>query len=211
MFPCFLRVAVSRGRPRKQSVEHTLDLALDVFRLKGYEATSIQDISDAVGLGPSSLYNTFGSKDALYLRCMERYKEQGDVLGQCLKHHDAMHALAAFLTTAATFFTSQSRHRGCAILSTSPLNTPECEHIDAFFAQSRQATFDSVRARIEQGIEDGQLRADTPAPSLARFILSICQGMSAQACDGATESQLLEVAAQAKIVLKTWAAWPAMG
>lgn len=201
---------MSRGRPRKQSIEQTLDLALDVFRRKGYDSTSVQDLSEAVGLGPSSLYNSFGSKDALYLRCMERYIQQNRGLWESLKHPEAIEALEGVLVASANLYAADPVHRGCAILSTSPLNTPEGQHIDAFFDERRRGTLEAWSRRIQQGIDDGHLRPDTPIESLARFLMSVCQGMSAQACDGATQAQLLQVAAQAKIVLRTWAAWPSM-
>ncbi|MEM7029561.1 MAG: helix-turn-helix domain-containing protein, partial [Chloroflexota bacterium] len=47
--------------------------AMDLFRLKGYEATSIQDLVDHLGIGRGSIYDTFGNKHQLYLLALDRY------------------------------------------------------------------------------------------------------------------------------------------
>ena len=53
--------------------DRALDLAVDCFWSRGYEATSVRDLADAMGIGGASLYNTYGDKRALFVRSLERY------------------------------------------------------------------------------------------------------------------------------------------
>ena len=61
------------GRSKAFNEELVLDKAIEVFWAKGYEATSIQDLVDAMGIQRGSLYGTFGSKQELFLKSLDRY------------------------------------------------------------------------------------------------------------------------------------------
>ena len=87
----------SAGRPRKRTIEESLDLAMDLFWRQGFEATSVQDLCEALGVGPSSIYNSFGSKAQLYLQCLERYIETNAELGQTLNKESAYEAIVSLL------------------------------------------------------------------------------------------------------------------
>ena len=65
------------ARPKAFDRDRTLARALELFQAKGYEATSIQDLVDAMGIGRQSLYDTFGDKEALYREALERYVAEG--------------------------------------------------------------------------------------------------------------------------------------
>ncbi|MEM8645620.1 MAG: helix-turn-helix domain-containing protein, partial [Pseudomonadota bacterium] len=61
---------------RKQfNEDEALEAAMRAFWQRGYEATSLSDLEAATGLNKSSLYNAFESKEALFVRCLERYSE----------------------------------------------------------------------------------------------------------------------------------------
>jgi len=64
------------GRPRKLEPEAILEIAMNIFWAKGYEATSVADILNATGLHKGSLYQTFGDKKSLFIACLTCYQEQ---------------------------------------------------------------------------------------------------------------------------------------
>lgn len=64
-------------RPRTFDPDDALAAALCVFRAKGYEAASVQDLVDATGLSRSSLYAAFGDKHGLFLAVLDRYASEG--------------------------------------------------------------------------------------------------------------------------------------
>lgn len=63
------------ARPREFDEDRVVTAAMETFWRHGYEGTSTRELCDSTGLGPSSLYNTFGGKRRLYLRALQRYHE----------------------------------------------------------------------------------------------------------------------------------------
>lgn len=196
----------SPGRPRKRSIEESLDIALELFWRQGYEGTSIQDLSEALGVGPSSLYNSFGSKSQLYLKCLERYTEQNVELQRTLTNEHALTALHELIDASVVQYTKSCSQPGCALLSAPRQCDPELSQIDDFCVSRRAATMDAIEHTIVRAIQQGDLRTETNASSLARFIMSTLQGMSSQAEDGASRIELEQVAKHLKAALATYAA-----
>ncbi len=64
------------GRPKEFDEAEVLERAVELFWARGYQATSVQDIVDHVGVNRQSLYNEFGGKDALFLAALRRYMER---------------------------------------------------------------------------------------------------------------------------------------
>ena len=60
------------GRPRGFDVDAALDRAAEVFRTRGYDGASLDDLTAAMGIGRPSLYAAFGDKRKLFMRCLER-------------------------------------------------------------------------------------------------------------------------------------------
>lgn len=171
---------------------------MTLFWRRGYEATSMNDLSQALGVGPSSIYNTFGSKEALYQQAVTRYVEcHGRVLRDALDHPDAVTALTGMLAAAPAAYTQADCPAGCAVLSAGRLDRPESAAVDGFLTGLRAATLGAVRQRVQRGVSDGQLAADTDVEGLSRALVGVIHGLSEQARDGATQEQLEGAAALA--------------
>jgi len=65
-----------RGRPRAFEPEAVLDKAMNAFRDGGFAATSLDDLSEAMGINRPSLYGTFGDKRDLFIKAYERYRAE---------------------------------------------------------------------------------------------------------------------------------------
>lgn len=186
-----------RGRPRAFDRAAALVRAAETFWELGYEGASIADLTRAMGITAQSLYAAFGSKEALYREALDWYRGTfGGPLVQMLQEEsDVVTALARLLAAQARAFAGADRPHGCmvstAVLTCAEENLPIARHL----AGLRSRTMALLRARIERGIAEGQLRPDTDAEALARFVAVIVQGMSVQALDGATVQALLAVAA----------------
>src|ERR1700733_4425852 len=68
-------LAMRTGRPREFNVDKALDKALKVFWRKGYEGTSLPDLTRAMGINRPSLYAAFGNKEALFRKAIDRYAQ----------------------------------------------------------------------------------------------------------------------------------------
>ncbi|MGY0777304.1 TetR/AcrR family transcriptional regulator [Azospirillum argentinense] len=184
-----------RGRPRAFDRDEALAKAADTFWRLGYEGASIADLTAAMGITPQSLYAAFASKADLYREALEWYQATvGASTAAALEEGDAVVALTRVLRDLARDFTRRDRPHGCmvstAVLTCATENDPVARHV----AGLRTATINLIRARIERGISEGQLKGETNAASLARFVGAMIQGMSVQAQDGATTEALSALA-----------------
>ncbi len=68
---------MQKGRPREFDADKVLDKALHVFWERGYEGTSLSDLTEAMGINRPSLYAAFGNKEELFRRALDRYAEKG--------------------------------------------------------------------------------------------------------------------------------------
>ena len=185
-----------RGRPRSFDQNAALDRAMTLFWRQGYEPTSMSDLGRAMGLNAPSIYAAFGNKERLFLRVLDRYaKTRGPVIELILKSAStAEEAVRTLLMRAAKRFTSPENPRGCLVILAAPRVSPQARVIQTKLRHRRRRREQLVRARIQQGIDAGELPAGTRAAPLARFYSAVFQGMALQAADGASRAELEAVA-----------------
>ena len=178
-----------------------------LFWRKGFEATSMNDLCDAMGVRSPSLYAAFGSKEALYLEAVERYVQtQGPPIWSKLAEGATARAGIENMLIAATENLPKSRAKpaGCmAALAAVGDEWPAA--IARVMKKVRLEMLGTLRSRLETAVANGELPAATDVDGLSRFYLSVYQGMAIQARDGATRAELRGVAAAAM------AAWPGDG
>ena len=181
-----------RGRPRGFDRDRALDLALNVFWRLGYEGASIADLTQALGIAPTSLYAAFGSKAELYQEALRRYASGEGAFSSALASGEgsARDAVASVLHECACRFANPAHPPGCMIatgvLACAEENGPMADHL----AGLRRRAAAAFAARIEQGIAAGELAAGTDSQAVARFYGTVIQGMSVQATDGAGAAAL---------------------
>lgn len=184
-----------RGRPRAFDRDEVLQKAAETFWRLGYEGASIADLTAQMGITPQSLYGAFSSKAALYRESLAWYQTHiGASNAQALEGPDVIAALTRLLRGSAAEFSRPGRPHGCMVSTAVLTSATENESIANHVARLRSEMLDALRARIERGIAEGQLKTSTDAPALARFVGAMIQGMSIQAQDGASESTLLPMA-----------------
>lgn len=108
------------ARPRSFDPDQALDLARDVFWRKGFQGTSLDDITAATGLAKPSLYAAFGDKNALFLKVLDRYHERivanaGRVLSEGPSARDA---IEGWLTGFIPYCSGARGSRGCLSINT---------------------------------------------------------------------------------------------
>jgi AcrR family transcriptional regulator len=180
-----------RGRPRSFDREQALEQAMEVFWRKGYDATSISDLTEAMGINPPSLYAAFGDKEKLYLEAVEFYRVQrGEHIREVMASEPtARGAIEKALREAVSEFSRRDCPAGCLLtMSTSCVGVSA--GIQQTLAKKRAMGRDRMRERIRRGIEEGDVPASADPQALAEFIMTVFAGMAMHARDGASRKAL---------------------
>ena len=187
------RKARSRGRQPTFDREEALEIALDLFRRHGYEGVSIAALTQTMGIAAPSLYHAFGSKESLYLEALRRYQATGLSESQLAECPSSFEAVRKVLQFGIAALTRGHRPAGCMVSSGLLTASPECAHLAAQVRQKRTEQRTALQARIQNDIDAGVVGAAVDAAGLARFYMTVLQGISVQAIDGATEAELTDV------------------
>jgi len=186
-----VKVRKPRGRPRSFDRAAALEAAMQVFWKKGYEGTSISDLTQAMDINPPSLYSAFGDKERLFLEAIEHYSQaRGDQCPYC-EESTARAAIERLLTYMAHELTDSGHPRGCMMMMAAATSSNASATLQKVLAGKRADSHDRLKARIKRGIQDGDVPPGNDVGALADFYSTIMTGMSLQARDGATRKSLL--------------------
>jgi AcrR family transcriptional regulator len=190
------------GRPRTFCKDQALDRAMPVFWRKGYEGTSMTDLTAAMGINSPSLYACYGSKEGLFRAVLERYDaRRTEFMTMVLAAPTARAVATAFLEGVAHFAadTSGRNPPGCLLLQ-SGLTSGDTVISDEL-ARHRAEKEAALKARFETAKTDGDLPPDADPAALARFLATMANGICVQATSGASAEDLLAVA---RLALASW-------
>jgi AcrR family transcriptional regulator len=192
----------SRGRPRVFDMDEALEKALKIFWARGYEGTSIAELTETLGVNKPSLYAAFGNKEELFYKALLRYAS-GPVafVNDVLKEPTARKVAETFLFRAAEFLTDPQHPKGCMIVQGALSSGESAELVRNILIKFRKSYEDQLAERFTKAISDSDLSSKANPKCLAKYLATIHQGMSVQATSGATKDELLDVA---HIALKAW-------
>jgi AcrR family transcriptional regulator len=193
---------VAMGRPRAFDKDQALDQALHVFWEKGYEGTSIADLTEAMGINPPSLYAAFGNKEALFREALDRYEALRDaIMEEAFAAPSAREAMSRLLQGTADRLSDKDKPRGCLMVQGALSGGEECEAVKRDLAARRAGGEALIRERLKRAKREGDLPADADPAAIARFITTVLQGMAVQATGGAGRKELRAIADMA---LRAW-------
>jgi AcrR family transcriptional regulator len=197
---------VPKGRPREFDVDRALDRALELFWRKGYEGTSLPDLTRAMGINRPSLYAAFGNKEQLFRKALDRYAEGPAAYVRAALDEPTARAVAERLLGGAVELLTDPRNpRGCLMVQGALACSAAAESVRRELASRRAAGEDALRRRFERALAEGDLPADTDPADLACYVVTVIRGMAVQAAGGAGREELRRVAETAL------RAWPARG
>ena len=168
-----------RGRPREFDLDAALDKSVRVFRERGYHATSIADLTEAMELASGSVYKAFKDKRAVFLAAFDREgKRRGEKLRQLLcTAKSGRDRIRVALTFIADSSHGVEGKRGCLIVGTAAelatLDAEVAQRVTAALHNSEMLMVDLIR----QGQADGSIPTAIDSKVTARLMLCLLQGM----------------------------------
>ncbi len=190
------------GRPRAFDAEAALEKAMLAFWEQGYEGASLADLTEAMGISRKSLYAAFGNKEQLFRKALERYAEgPGAYVTRALRAPTAREVAAVFLTGSVLANTRPGCPAGCLGVQ-GALAVGETGRLARdILAEWRAQGQAYLRDRFQRAVEEGDLPADADAELIARYVMTIANGMAVQAAGGAAREDLQRVSDAA---LRNW-------
>lgn len=172
-----------------------LDRALEVFWRKGFNATSMQDLVDHLGINRASLYNTYGNKHTLYLEALKRYRQQKSqsLLIQIRSKQSALHIIKDFLLEAIAQSIQDQDQKGCFIVNAATEMANSDTTIQQFFIDDTKTVEKVLNELIIEGQTAGEIAATHSSEALARFLFNTLTGIKVMAKGNVSEKELNEV------------------
>ncbi len=171
------------ARPRSFNPEEALDLARDVFWRKGFQGTSLDDITAATGLAKPSLYAAFGDKNALFLKVLDRYHERIVANAERILNEgpSARDAIERWLTGFVPFCSGARGSRGCLSINTAADGASDQKEVRKSVARFNQNLEELLRNRLRA--DRAQFSDGFDPDSAAHTIMAIYSGLMVMAKD----------------------------
>lgn len=195
-----------RGRPRTFDRDTALEHAMEVFWTKGYESTSISDLTTAMNMKPPSLYAAFGDKAALFEEVIRRYNSQygARLWGDLERFEHPKDATRHVLITTAHLYTQDDTPHGCMVVLAAPQADSNHANVNQALRDLRRLTVGNLKNLYARAQHDGLIPPGANIDNMANYYTTVQYGMSIQARDGATRDELIAVADAAM------ATWPSL-
>ena len=180
------------GRTRAFDMEEAIGTATKLF-WRGYDRTSLTELTGSLGIGAASFYFAFESKEALFRQVMDRYIARLDSA-----YEEAFQAPTPFLGVEtllrhyADVVTNPEHTPGCLLVNSSPSIEADDE-LRRWLAAHREALRLRLEYRFSADLAEGKLPAELDPKTMARFILTLAGGIAVEAQSGASRQDLYAI------------------
>lgn len=191
-------------RTKEFDPDAVLQRALELFWERGYEATSMSDLVEQLGIGRASIYATYGGKRELYLKALDRYLESRDpiVVERLSQPGPVLPAVRALLDDYVAEVLADQRCRGCMVVNAAV----ELAGRDRRVARGVQASWDTVETALVSALTraraQGEIAGERDPRALARLILVVMQGIRVLGRADPDAGRLHDAAGQAMAALR---------
>ncbi|MBB5909936.1 TetR/AcrR family transcriptional regulator [Actinoalloteichus hymeniacidonis] len=190
------------GRPRAFDAEAALEKAVGVFVEHGYEGASLTALTEGMGISRKSMYAAFGNKEELYRKALQRYTEgRGSYICEALEAPTAHEVATLFLTGAVEANTQPGCPSGCLGVQGALAVGETGQAAREASSEWRTRGQEHLRKRFQRAVDDGDLPSEADPTLIARYLVTISNGMAVQATGGASREDLQRVADAA---LRNW-------
>ncbi|MGE7109772.1 TetR/AcrR family transcriptional regulator [Lysinibacillus sp. NPDC047702] len=161
------------ARTREFDEGQVLEAAMQLFWEKGYEATSLSDLTSRMGIQRPSIYSTFGDKRELFEATLRRYttSRASDIRSRLQKYSSVKEAFSIFFADIIIEEYEEDLSKGCFCINTMVELAPHDEKFEVLTREHQMYLAVIFQETIERGIQTGELVADTDAKSLAQALI----------------------------------------
>jgi len=191
------------GRPRQFDRDEALEKAMDTFWTKGYEAASVQDLLNAMGINRGSMYDTFGDKHALFAAAFDHYIEmQSGQRGSVLESPGSPLGNVRNMLDMVSRVATDGQQRGCMVTN----SIVELASCDPMVADALGSVFErmvaNVRRTLDRAVEAGEMARNANTRAQTRFVMATVHGLTVLGKSGRTRKELIDVIDVAMSALK---------
>ena len=166
-------------RPRTFDEAAALDAAIDCFWRRGYEATSVRDLTERMGIGGTSLYNAFGDKRALFVQALERYMDRAtrERIRRLETSLPPKQAIRQFFREIVERAVSDRDRRGCFLINSAMEIAPHDTELGVEIAERLGEIEAFLRRSVRAAQADGSVPKDRDSREIARLLLGVLLGI----------------------------------
>ncbi|MFF6016816.1 TetR/AcrR family transcriptional regulator [Lysinibacillus fusiformis] len=168
------------ARTREFDEEKVLEAAMQLFWEKGYEATSLSDLTSRMGIQRPSIYSTFGDKKELFEAALRRYttSRAADIRARLQSHVSVKQAFVTFFEEVIQAEYTKDLSNGCFCINTMVELAPHDERFEVLTREHQLYLAVIFQETIERGVQAGELEAGTDAKSLAQALIVSLIGLT---------------------------------
>jgi TetR/AcrR family transcriptional repressor of nem operon len=157
--------------------------AVNIFWLKGYNATSMQDLVDGLGISRSSLYDTYGDKHTLFLKALESYQCTNSGKFSCIinSNESAKETIKQLLEFIVGELLNDKSQKGCFMVNAEVEVALHDKEVSDMIQKNDHGTENAFYKVIRKAQESGELAGKQDARALARFLFNTVKGIQVMA------------------------------
>ena len=179
------------GRPIGFDKDAALEAAMLLFWKRGFEGTSMADLTQAMGLNPSSIYAAFGDKHALFSLAVKRYMDgRAQYAKKALEEPTLEKVIRALFGNTVAFLTTPGHPPTCMTLAGAVGCSLDAAPARDLMTEIRKQNEVAMRKRLLRARKSGELPKEINVDDYTRYLSSILAGLSIQAANGSTRAEL---------------------
>lgn len=180
-----------------------LQAAMELFWERGYEATSMTDLVERLGIGRASLYATFGGKHDLFVKALDHYLRgrEPSPIELLSQPGPALPAVRALVEQYVAEGICDERRRGCMLVNAATERLPDDQVVGRRVESSWDTLEVALASALTRARAQGEIGIDKDPRALARFLLTVLQGLRVLAKGAPDPERLRDAATQALRVL----------
>jgi TetR/AcrR family transcriptional regulator, transcriptional repressor for nem operon len=167
------------ARPREFDETAALEAAIACFWSRGYEATSVRDLAENMGLSAPSLYNAYGDKHALFVQALEHYLDRSmrERIERLKNSLPPKQAIREFIGEIIDLSVSDRERRGCFLVNSALELAPHDEKLRGLIADRLAELEGFFERSVRKAQAEGTVPRNSGAKDLARLLLGVILGI----------------------------------